>query len=699
MVIDQLYPIILTAQALSQKYNVVVTNPPYMGAGGMSAKLSKYVKEKYAKSKSDMFAVFIERCEKFTKKNYFSALITQHSWMFLASFEELRKELIDQCSLSSMLHLGTKAFDPGEVGTIVQTTSFVLRKTSMNEYKAVYGRLVDYGSTEEKEKAAILKSKDDFYSISFKEMEIVPNRIFAYWLSKQVLNAFNEKSIEYYADTKKGILSGNNAKFVRYWFEPDFGKVNLEANNYDDMMSSGKKWFPITSGGYRKKWYGNLENVVNLENEGYAIKNEPKNNFRLRENSYYCRQGFSWSEVAGNYFSVRYVPNGVTFGNGGPMGFAQEHLKYIIGFLNSKVANAFLLLLAPTLNFGPEQVKQIPLIISDETYIDDIVSENIALAKTDWDSNETAWGFKKHPLIPSNISGDILLKDEFERWKNECDERFDKLKANEEAINRFFIDLYGQKYELDEKIGDDEVTLHKADLSQDVKGLISYAVGCMFGRYSLDEEGLQFAGGSFESNKYKRFSVDQDNIIPICDDEYFNDDIANRFFNFIDEVYGHSTLEDNLSFISDAIGGKATPRENIRLYFLNNFYADHLKMYQKHPIYWFFDSGKNNGFKCLIYLHRYQPDTIARIRTDYVHEQQSRYRTAIEETENRLLSASGSDKVKLDKKLKKLKDQDAEIHSYEEKIHHLADQMIAIDLDDGVKTNYAKFQDVLAKIK
>ena len=292
-----------------------------------------------------------------------------------------------------------------------------------------------------------------------------------------------------------------------------------------------------------------------------------------------------------------------------------------------------------------------------------------------------------------------LISDKFSAWQADCDARCNQLKANEEELNRIFIDIYGLQDELTPDVADKDVTVRKADLQREINSLISYAVGCMFGRYSLDVDGLAYAGGAWDTAKYKTFIPDADNILPICDDAYFPDDIVGRFIDFVCTVYGADTLDENLKFIADALGGKGTPQEVIRSYFLNDFYADHCKIYQKRPIYWLFDSGKKNGFKCLIYLHRYRPDSIARIRTDYVHELQSRYRTAIEDLTNRLATAAPAERARLNKQLTRRKDQAAELHTYEEKIHHLADQMIAIDLDDGVKHNYAIFQDVLAKIK
>ena len=355
----------------------------------------------------------------------------------------------------------------------------------------------------------------------------------------------------------------------------------------------------------------------------------------------------------------------------------------------------YLSMLSPTLNLQVGDVKSIPLVDADRDNIEKMVQDNIDISKEDWDSFETSWDFQHHSLL-RKVS---TISEAFDQWQNECEDRFNQMKDNEEELNRIFIDIYGLQDELTPEVEDKDVTVRKADLGRDIRSFISYAVGCMFGHYSLDVDGLAYAGGEWDARKYVSFPADKDNIIPICDDEYFEDDIVGLFVDFVKTVYGAETLDENSKFIADGLGGKGQPKDVIRNYFLNEFYSDRCKIYQKRPIYWLFDSGKKNGFKALIYMQRYQPDTIARIRTDYVHEQQARYRTVIADLEQRIANASTGERVKLNKKLTALQAQDAEIRTYEEKIHHLADQMISIDLDDGVKKNYAIFQDVLAKIK
>ncbi len=371
------------------------------------------------------------------------------------------------------------------------------------------------------------------------------------------------------------------------------------------------------------------------------------------------------------------------------------------------MTGAFAQFVSPSLNYEVGHIKTVPVVVTELTsHVTEITLQNIFISRTDWDSFETSWDFEQHPIVRKALSrfhwnddGPTTIEYVYQYVAQDFEDRFQRLKANEEELNRIFIDIYGLQSELTPEVEEKDVTVRRADLGRDIRSLISYAVGCMFGRYDLGRPGLAYAGGEWDAERYSLFPADKDNVIPVCDDEYFKDDIVGRFVEFVRVVFGDETLEENLKYIADALGGKGQPKDVIRNYFMNGFYSDHLKLYQKRPIYWMFDSGKKNGFKCLIYMHRYQPDTIARIRTDYVHEQQSRYRTAIADLEKRMENAATGERVKLSKQLKKLQEQAEEIRVYEEEIHHLADQMISIDLDDGVKVNYAKFQDVLAKIK
>lgn len=681
-ILDELLPFVQVAEAKAQKYHVVVTNPPYMGSSGMSVKLSEFVKRNYPDSKSDLFAVFIERCGQMTLKNCFQAMITQHAWMFLSSFEKLRKKLI-QKTMVNMAHLGARAFE--EIGgEVVQTTSFVLLNDSVEDYKGVYCRLIEPTTQQSKEETFL--NGDSRFVTSQSNFAKIPGSPVAYWVSDQLVQDFIDgKPFAEVGFPKVGMQTSNNDKYLRLWHE-------VKANEF---FSNSKKWIKYVKGGQFRRWYGNLEYVVWYNGTPDFILQQK--NARVLSESELTVPKCTWTDLATTRYSSRIAPLDSFHDISGHCFHPSKAMQmYLLGYTNSKVFQTIIDLLNSSLHYQVGDVARVPVLIDNVEALSGLVQDNVNLSKTDWDSFETSWDFQRHPLIRNTRT----LREAFTLWQSECDDRFNQLKANEEELNRIFIDIYGLQDELTPEEEDKDVTVRKADLGRDIRSFVSYAVGCMMGRYSLDVDGLAYGGGDWDDSKYKTFIPDKDAIIPITDDEYFTDDIVGRFVEFVRTVYGDDTLEENLKFIADALDGKgSTSREVIRNYFLNDFYKDHCKTYQKRPIYWLFDSGKKNGFKCLIYMHRYQPDTIARIRTDYVHEQQARYRTAISGLERQISGASTSDRVRLNKQLEKLKDQAEETRLYEEKIHHLADQMISIDLDDGVKHNYAIFQDVLAKIK
>ncbi|WP_270395873.1 BREX-1 system adenine-specific DNA-methyltransferase PglX [Mediterraneibacter massiliensis] len=693
-----LLPLVQVAEALAQKYDTVVTNPPYLSVSGLNAEVSEFIKKTYPDSKNDLYSVFIERCHSLTKKLGLQAMITQQAWMFTALYEPLRIKL-KSTSIVNLIQLGAHAFD--EIGgEVVQTAIFVIRNMPSGKYKGVYMDLTDGSSEKEKEKFFL--SRINMYVTEYSDFDGVPNTSMAYWLSQQALRDFSAQKINQIATTREGMTTADNESFLREWYEVSKGKIGIGIRSIEESISSGYKWYPYNKGGSNRKWYGNNDLVVNWYNDGTEIRNlKDKKTGRIRSHNYNLEYSFresgTWTAICSGSIMVRYSAPGALFDSKGASVFTNspESLLYIIGLLNTKVSNVYLKVLSPAFEFKVGHVANVPIIMDKQDAVIRIVNACISSSKHDWDSFETSWDFQHHPLLRKVPT----IAEAFEQWQTECNDRFNQLKANEEELNRIFIDIYGLQDELTPEVEDKDVTVRKADLGRDIRSFISYAVGCMFGRYSLDVDGLAYAGGEWDTGKYASFAADKDNIIPICDDEYFEDDIVGLFVKFVKTVYGADTLDENLKFIADALGGKGQPKEVIRNYFLNDFYKDHCKIYQKRPIYWLFDSGKKNGFKALIYMHRYQPDTIARIRTDYVHEQQARYRTAIADLEQRIANASTGERVKLKKKLTTLQAQDTEIRTYEEKIHHLADQMISIDLDDGVKKNYAIFQDVLAKIK
>ena len=701
---------------LAQKYAVVCTNPPYLNK--YNDKLKKFVTENYKDYSGDLFSVFIYRNFGFCKKEGYSAFMTPFVWMFIKTYEKLREYIINSKSITSLIQMEYSAFEEATV----PICSFVLQNCR-SENKSLCFRLSDFKGGMEVQKEKVLEALRNpscgyFYETQQSNFSKIPGSPVAYWVSDSLYKLFDGDSIDNHYDVKAGMCTGKNEVFIMQWYELDFTKSRLATDDY--------LYTPHNKGGEFRKWYGNRDVFLKYNKKALA---EMENNagFRHDGKEYYFMPHIGWSKITSSKSSFRFFEKGFTFDSAGLGLFSNNaNMLCTLALLNSKVVEYLIPILNPTLNVTPIIVKKLPYADID---VSRIAKECISTSKADWDSFETSWDFKKHPLVdivsPEHWDDshygetNSKLQNIFRVWEAQCDNRFAQLKANEEELNRIFIGIYGLQDELTPEVEDKDVTVRKADLQRDIKSLISYAVGCMFGRYSLYKEGLLYAGGpgrDFGSLVEKiqdflkvqgksifpenEFYPNEDNIIPICDDDYFTDDIFGRFVKFIETVYGSDTLEENLKFIADALGGKGQPREVIRNYFLNDFYKDHCKIYQKRPIYWLFDSGRKNGFKALIYMHRYQPDTIARIRTDYVHEQQSRYRTAIADMENRIAAAaSTSERVKLNKVLTKLNAQDTELRIYEEKIHHLADQMISIDLDDGVKVNYAKFQDVLAKIK
>lgn len=699
---DLLKPLIKQAKLLVQKYDVVITNPPYMGSSGMSKRLSFYVKEHYQNSKSDMSTVFMEKALDLCSNRGMMAMINIPVWMFISSYEKLRNQILKDNTILNMVHPGRGIF-----GSDFGTTSFVISKHNISNYIATYRRLFEkqgeVKSIEERKKAFL--NRFGCYASKQENFSKIPGSPIAYWATSNIYDIFRNKNLNDEAVFRTGMKTGDNDRFLRLWFEISNILLKTDSKDNLDAIQSQKKWFPYNKGGQFRKWYGNLDYVMNFYNDGYEFLKDYKTEKRHIQNlseELRFRQCITWTLLSSSATAFRFRPQGSLYDMNGMCFFPSENLYYFLGYVNSKVSYEFLKIIAPTLAFQLGDVAKLPVIKEEIIKVENIVINCINMSKSDWDSFENSWDFKVHPLVKNHVS---TISEAYNLWFQECESRFNTLKSNEEELNRIFIDIYGLQDELDPYVEDKDVTVRKADLVRDVKSFISYAVGCMFGRYSLDVEGLAYAGGDWDSSKYSTFIPDADDIIPICDEEYFEDDIVTRFVEFVRVVYGTDTLEDNLSFIANALGGKGAPRDVLRNYFLNDFFKDHCNTYQvtgsgKRPIYWLFDSGKKNGFKALVYIHRYAPDLIARMRTGYVHPQQARYRTQVELLQSQIDEASStSEKVKLSKQLKKINEQLLELNKYEEVVHHWADKMESMDLDDGVKANYAKFQELLAKIK
>ena len=752
---NKFFPLIEQAKMLSNKYDIVVTNPPYMGQSYMPVYLKKYINKYYCESKFDLCTAFMQN--NLVKNDGLLSMINQHSWMFLSSFEKLRYNIINNKTIINMIHLGTRAFE--EIGgEVVQTTAFVIKNSASNN-NTIFIRLVNYEKAELKETKFLenLKTKKDLFYRNIKDFMKIPGFSMAYWISDKIIKPFSNcisiDEISRYTGSQN--KTANNEKYLRNIWEVNNTKIG-----------KNKKWVFYAKGGEYRKHYGNIDLVIDWSNEArnFYLKNPTSN---LLDKSLWYKDGITYTMLTTRGNSFRYLPVNCVFDMGGPsICYLADNLFYVLAFLNTNLAAMYLGLFNPTINLQVKDVKALPLLINKEKkdYVSNLEKECIEISKQDWDSFETSWDFKKHPLlefidsmpglhdtnikvpprhlkiIKNNYGEDCFIanelpikariSDSFKRWKEYTERQFNKLKQNEEELNKIFIDIYGLQGELTPVEEDKDVTIRKADRVRDIKSLISYAVGCMFGRYSLDKEGLIYAGGDFDEvyKKYKSedggyagasqtnytilidngkeinlsFEVDNDNVIPITDEAYFKDDIVERFKKLISVVYGKETLNENLDFIAETLGkkGTETSEDAIRRYFVNDFFNDHVKIYQKRPIYWLLDSGKKNGFKALIYMHRYNEDLIPKIRINYLHRMQNAYEKLLSEVNYKLtLDLSMTDKKEAQKRQTDLNAKLQEIREYDEKIAHIANQRRKIDLDDGVKVNYGKFQDILAKIK
>ena len=716
----QLHRLLNQAQVMEQKYEVVVTNPPYMGSGNMGDVLADYVKTNYPDTKVDLSTVFMEKNLAMCKRHGLISMINIPVWMNLAGCQKFRIRLINSSTLVNMLHFGRGVF-----GSDFGSTAFVFYKQFITGFKGKYRRLylkqgaVD--AVEQKEKWFFEGIGE--YVVNQLNYLRVPGYAFTYQISDKIYKHFSDdKTIGAYAVAKQGLITGNNDRFMRLWFEVPFNNMQVDCSSREITIENDIRWYPYNKGGEYRKWYGNNWYVVDWSNDGFDIQHyyDEKGKLRSRPQNmaYYFREGLTWTALTAGKFSMRYSPNGFLFDAMGPVCFANDSkdVYYILGLLNSKLGVMFLRILCPNLKFDQKPLENVPLIVdeSKKNQVNELVTQCVTIAKNDWDSYETSWDFIAHPImlateVPDLNGGHrVPLSASYEKWEVLCEKRFNQLKANEEELNRIFIDIYGLQDELTPEVEDEDVTVRKADLQCDIRGLLSYAVGCMFGRFSLDEPGLVYAGGEWDISKYSTFIPDKDNCIPITDEVYFEDDLVGQFVGWMQKAFGEENLEANLDFIAKSLDNKGnTSREVIRNYFLNDFIKDHNKTYQKRPIYWMYDSGKQNGFKALIYMHRYDADTTGRIRADYLFKMQRAYENELKRVQDVIDGSSNSREVaQAEKRKEKLTKQLKETRDYDQKLAHLALARIPIDLDDGVKVNYEKIQtapdgkkfDILAKI-
>lgn len=765
-------PLIKQANILSSKYDIVDTNPPYMNSAYMSNKLKKYINKNYYDTKSDMFAAFIKKNIDLSKSQSYLGFMTPFVWLFIATYTNLRKYVLDNLSFNSLIQLEYSAFQEATV----PICTFILNK---RKTEGIFIKLSEYTGGMEIQKNKYLEciQREDWFVKNSDEFLNIPNYEIIYWIGLNAIKNFSKNDINKHINPRIGLVTGDTDRFIRNWNEVENNNIKFNCNSNEESIKSKIRWFPYQKGGDYRKWYGNNNYIINWENDGYELKNANfvKETGRVKSHNYNGEFGFkeaiTWTKISSSNSAFRYVTNGFLYDDAGPIcSTSQDERELILALLNSKVGEFYLKILNPTLNLTPGNLLTVPFldkVLLQKEVVNKLAFQNINISKEDWDSFETSWDFEKHPLIseanwtPQMIANEegngFMVCDNMEESYNHlvrtCEERFNNLKKNEEEVNKIFINIYGLQDELKLEESDKDVTVHKIfDSKEDIpeemknsqyaltkldviKSFISYAVGCMFGRYSLDKDGLIFAGGDFDRTfekypgqvlvddngqplpgnqggwagvslanyKYIRYddkdiklsySPDLDNIIPITENKYFEDDIVTKFVKFVEVVYGKNTLEENLDFIANTLGKRTaeTSRDTIRRYFLNDFYADHVKMYQKRPIYWLFDSGKKNGFKALIYMHRYNDQTVSKIRLDYLHKMQQTYATELKDVEYKLSNdLSLSDKKELTKKQADLNAKLQETNEYDEKIAHIADQRISIDLDDGVAVNYGKF--------
>ncbi len=709
-----LMPLVWQALLLGMRFDSVVANPPYMGGKGMAPSLKQYAVNKFKRCRPDLYAMFVERGATFLKNGSGAlAFVTMHSWMFLPSFEEFRLNLLNTGTLTSMVHLGARAFNeiPGEV---VQSTAFAYIGVRARGYLTSF---VDAtGGEEGAKQQAILRSAGNTLFAYQEKFQIIPGSPIAYWVKTELADAFGQEKLGDFAEIKAGIGTSDNDKFLRLWHEVGFGSVQIGSLSKVEAVSSGRRWFPYTKGGRFRKWYGNNEFVVNWMNDGEDIKIAVVNNpsdpdtthwsRRIFNTEYFYMPSLTWSDIGAGLLSVRKNGHGFIHDAVGVGAYRikPEFEFPILALLNSCIANQFTAILCPTLHFKPGQMAEIPLKIPAAD-VDSIARDCVAIAQADWDSNETSWDFRAHSWCSVDCSS-VTLAAAWSAYRDESDARFRRMRSLEEKNNSLFIEAYGLQQALSPEVPDEQITLARAERERDCQRLVSYAVGCIMGRYSLGEPGLVYASGGnvgFDPSRYpKNFPADADGIVPLTHERWFEDDAASRIRDFLAAVWGDESADENMAWLAAGLGTKGieTPDETTRRYLADKFFKEHLQTYKKRPIYWLFSSGKQGAFQALVYLHRYNEGTLARMRAEYVVPLIAKVASRLEMLDKDVASASSAAaRTKLQKQIEAMRKKQIELLAYDEKLRHYADMRITLDLDDGVKVNYAKFGDLVAESK
>ena len=714
--VKRLKTLSLLAKVLSTKYDVMITNPPYIGPSSMEGAVKEYAAKNYPNSKSDMFAMFMETG--FVNKNGFCAIVNMQGWMYLSSYIDFRRSLLDRVSFVSLLRIGYNSF-PELNSQVAHACAFVYRQSRIPLFESKFFELNTGKVTDDKNQVFLNRvANNEFFLKKSEDFKAIPGYPFAFSLSDKMILSFSYPKMCEIAEPKQGLATADNNRFLRYWFEVKPENAKYDCNSIEESMQSGKKWFPYNKGGNFRKWYGNNDYLVNWQNDGYEIRHffDDKGKLRSRPQNtqFYFRPCITWSKISTDTLAFRYKPAGHIFDVAGTSVFSDSNItRFLLGLCNSCVAMKILKTLAPTVNFEVGHIASLPVIINSQAKetVDRIVAEQISISKKDWDSFETSWDFEKHPFLNLteskeeertvvNTRGDKVvlspIGNAYANWMFECEDRFNNLKSNEEELNRIFIEIYGLQDELTPEVDNAGVTVRMADYQRDFKSFISYLVGIVMGRYSLDYSGLAYAGGDWDPSKYMTYQPDDDGIVPIYDGVGMEDGLTARVAELVKIIFGEESFRENMDTIADALGktNNESSLETLNRYLNDSFYADHLKIYQMRPIYWMFSSGKQKGFKCLIYMHRYNNDTLARINAKYYLPESTRQEIALEELEVQIKTSDGKERLRLEKNRQKLFDKYNETIEYGQVLDHMANKYIDIDLDDGVKVNYAKFQGV-----
>ena len=724
-------PLVQQAKLLAAQYDAVVANPPYMGSRGMNSLVKKFVKDHFPDAKSDLFACFIERGYTLAKDAGYNAMVTMQSWMFLSSFEKMRERMLREKTICKMAHLGARAF--GSIsGEVVQTTACVLQNRSPQGYKPVFFRLLDGGEAEKR--TALANGEKRFDTTAQDEFKKIPGSPAAYWVSERLRDVFEEGTLlGELVDAKQGLATANNDQFLRRWHEVDCGKCSYDSKSRDAAAQSGKKWFPYNKGGEFRKWYGNKDYLVNWEYDGRAIRafgteNGGRARSAVRNTEFYFQESLTWSDVTSGPPSFRLNDCGGIHDVKGMSAFSFRGVEPLLlaAYCNTLIVRAIARATNPTLSFQIGNFANIPFI--------EVVGENLRLDVTknvdrlvhttvdDWNAYERSWNFESLPILKASSDTTSTLEASYTAWITRSRETIAEIKRLEEENNHLFIDAYVLQDEITPDVPIEEITLtvnpayrYGGKLTEEeqwtrfrkdtMAELVSYAIGCIMGRYSLDAPGLIYAHSGnvgFDASRYTTFPADPDGIVPLTDSEWFDDDVAHRLIEFISVAWDAAHLVDNLAFLADNLSPKKneSSRETLRRYLCDSFFKDHLQTYKKRPIYWLFSSGKQKAFQCLVYLHRYNEGTLARMRTEYVIPLQGMMASRVLQLEGDIaVAASTTHRRRLEKERETLVKQQSELREFDEKLRHYADQRIGLDLDDGVKVNYGKFGDLLAEVK